>query len=194
MDGFALHSSIQYEWDDDQAKIRQREIPRQAIIFRSARIAVAWLNDVPHWGHTDASMTWLGLDYIGSTGGCTSHTTLVEQILAFTKPLASIPAGFTTTGDLEGGGEELVGWLTSLWTLQETIMRPDIILLDRNWEPHLAGMKMPITLDSILNFLMIRFFTGDLEALRKIHMRRYQEKINFLMGLEGSDTCFLRLA
>ena len=34
----------QDEWDDDQAKIRQREIPRQAIIFRNARIAVAWLN------------------------------------------------------------------------------------------------------------------------------------------------------
>jgi hypothetical protein len=64
------------------------------------------------------------------------------------------------SGDAENNEEEQIpsAWFTSLWTLQEIMIRPDMIMLDKNWRPLAVGNKLLIALDSLISL------AGELSA------------------------------
>lgn len=44
---------------------------------------------------------------------------------------------------------DMTGWFSSLWTLQESMMRPDMIFLNKQWEPLVTGARLAVTLGSL---------------------------------------------
>ncbi len=95
----------------------------------------------------------------------------LEHILELARSLASQPNGFelpVAAAGLEEEGEETetetepLRWLSSLWTLQESIMRPDMLLLNQDWEPLVVGGEMEMALEWICALLVTTGIdTGD---------------------------------
>jgi hypothetical protein len=53
-----------------------------------------------------------------------------------------------------------ISWFSSLWTLQEAFLRPDMILVNRNWEILTIDGHLPIPLDAMV-FLSTHFVQRD---------------------------------
>jgi hypothetical protein len=141
------------------------EISRQAIIFSNAISAIAWLNDAESWDGLRTTARWLSLFYL--------HTSVAENASAYRLP--DLPDPYETEDnpielvvwDAEGSREEFEGdpvvensaqpWFSSLWTLQEACLRPDMILCDKHWKPLVAGQSTAITLDHLIT--LINFIT-----------------------------------
>jgi hypothetical protein len=116
------------------AKRKDDEIMRQAQIFKSATRSVAWLNDVTGWRETETALRWLCARANESSfrrwrrrifGG-------LDKFEAFT----NLGSNGSELFEVGWDGEAIPNkWFTSLWTLQEVCLRPDMIPCDRNWRP-----------------------------------------------------------
>jgi Heterokaryon incompatibility protein (HET) len=167
---------VGYVWFDllcipqDRSVRALTEISRQAVIFSNAISTIAWINDVESWNGLRAVAKWLSLFYL--------HTSVAEDASAYSLPdlpdpyeieeeeieLFTYMAGNSQNEeadeDLSFDGSPQP-WFSSLWTLQEACLRPDIALCDRNWKPLLAGPNVAITLDHLValsNFIARKTF------------------------------------
>ncbi|KAL2851119.1 hypothetical protein BJY01DRAFT_245059 [Aspergillus pseudoustus] len=104
--------------------IARQEIARQAKIFRNATNAVAWINDVEGWHGLHVAVRQLAIQYLRAK----------NELPSWTVDLADRDEGeleiFCAPDGLHG---EVNGWFSSLWTLQELCLRPDMMLADRDW-------------------------------------------------------------
>ncbi|KAI4600083.1 hypothetical protein KJ359_001185 [Pestalotiopsis sp. 9143b] len=149
IDLFCIPQEMATTW---QAEICKQELPRQAAIFQNAATAVVWLSDIDDWSAIDPIISWLSLEYM-------SAHSMLEYDRAFDiasareviREQASSSDGLSiSTIEKDGNVRQgPPGWFTSLWTLQEVMMRPDMILVDRNWLPLLAGDCLAIDMDSL---------------------------------------------
>jgi hypothetical protein len=166
--------------DPEQQRICRTELIRQAHIFRNAETAVAWLFDVEDWGPTAAALAYLAIEFHNGTTNeeHTESMPLYNMILQAAGDHANRRCGLLE-GDVyvEGYDDDddaaVISWLSSLWTLQEALMRPDMLLLNRNWEP-LVVWHVTITLDTIACLVMCRsLMFGNLkkEPESKAHMQ-----------------------
>lgn len=136
-------------------KLQQQEISRQADIFRSARWAIAWLNTIADWNEMQIAMDWTSILHMHNHVGSSEFASLFLplSIRNMPRPLQRRPTeghimGFmvpvTEAGSQEGrfnislgpaipGPLEPSGWFTSLWTLQEICMRPDMLIASKDW-------------------------------------------------------------
>ena len=131
----------------------QIEIANQAEIFRLADIAIAWFNWIPHWSGLRSAVEWLVLLYT-----CLENTSTFRSDAAFEK--ATVAASETThllsyPPGVEARVEDLEksqpsSWFTSLWTLQEVCLRPEMILCARSWQPLQLGHGYRVSLDHII--------------------------------------------
>ncbi|KAL2817029.1 hypothetical protein BDW59DRAFT_152949 [Aspergillus cavernicola] len=127
--------------DSEQLQqIARDEIARQAKIFRGAKHAAAWFNDVDGWTGIHVILRQLAVSWLHSQ----------EELPAWLLNLAESdkqtePELFTIQGDELG---VMNGWFSSLWTLQELCLRPDMILLDRQWRPFVIHTT-PVRLDDL---------------------------------------------
>jgi hypothetical protein len=166
--------STRYIWFDlvcipqDGRLLQNVEIGRQAGIFQAARFAVVWLNQVDDWSGLRSAILWSSAEYLSR------YQNDVYQALGLlptATQLASRGLGLTTPADQDAEGtpeapwvfetrhDQIVTpdrWFTSLWTLQEACLRPDMILCDKNWD--IFGLqskddKVPILLDDIIALL-----------------------------------------
>ena len=147
--------------DTEQQRICRSELVRQAYIFQGASTAVAWLFDVDDWRPVSAALAYLAVEYHNNatTKEHTEQTPLYEMILAASAEHASDRCGLLE-GDpyaaSHGNGDlTVISWFSSLWTLQESLMRPDMLLLNQRWEP-LTVWQVAITLDTIASLVMCR--------------------------------------
>lgn len=132
--------------DERLAKISLLEIARQAIIFKRATTAVAWINDVETWAGTEAAISFIGLQWLKTSTYTLDKLESIDSALLAAADKASRPCELLAEASHPGEPRLFPGWLSSLWTLQETIMRPDMYLLDRHWEPLKVGRGLPISL------------------------------------------------
>ena len=144
--------------DNRLAGICQTELARQATIFRHAATSVAWLNDVSSWRDTEAAISWIGLDYLRASPPAPHPGSRDRGLEEITAALASsVPHSCgLVTYYLQGGGLEarVPGWFSSLWTLQESMMRPDMLFLNARWEPLCVGQRdTPITLAGMVSLM-----------------------------------------
>ena len=58
---------------------------------------------------------------------------------------------YTYGPDISGSGLEPSAWFTSLWTLQEVCLRPDMLLCSRDWEILTVGHGMPVPFDGLVS-------------------------------------------
>lgn len=130
---------IQYIWLDllcipqEQSPIMQEEVAKQAAVFSSASRAVIWLNDIRSWDGLQDTLRWLALDFL-------LHCSDDPGI------------GFKDMRDRLGqkpstGFHPPPSWLTSLWTLQEACLRPDMWLANERWEILTIDGRTPVSLD-----------------------------------------------
>lgn len=126
------------------------EISRQALIFSNAVGAIAWVNDNDAgWNNLSQAVKWfcafwaknsIDMEYLDV------WTAKVEETLEHTDD------NFMELMREESAGEsdvtfDINGWFTSLWTLQEACLRPDLVIFDKSWRPLMTGKGQLITLD-----------------------------------------------
>ncbi|KAL2831368.1 hypothetical protein BJY01DRAFT_254267 [Aspergillus pseudoustus] len=159
LDLFCIPQEMSVAW---QLEICKAELPRQLAIFSNSSTAVIWLNDVSGWDNTRSPAAWLGLKYLSlDLGGSASFVGIpgVEEALGVAARSASCPCDLDVTKrksiGADDGAQETIppAWLTSLWTLQEITIRPDMILLDKHWRPLAIGNKLLITLDNLISLV-----------------------------------------
>jgi hypothetical protein len=140
--------------NDRLAEICQLELARQAEIFRGARTAVVWLNDISNWGDVEVNITWLVLTYLkagarpGHYADRLAHLKYVMRRLKLTEN-----SDFRSSGFISDEDGISTGWLSSMWTLQEVIMRPDMVLLTKNWESLLCGDRIAVTFAKLTSLI-----------------------------------------
>ena len=137
------------------------EISRQAAIFGNARSVIAWLHDALCWDGLRTVTKWLSFVYLNTSanvsGGKYNILDLNPADEAFLDDAIELyiwdPVDFsqqTVPSSEEGNLAEPVPWFSSLWTLQEACLRPDMILCNRNWDPLCAEKDVFIPLDSVI--------------------------------------------
>jgi len=101
-------------------------------------IPSAWLHDLESFYGVTAALDWMCLKYLQVT--TTRDQDLIENKLSEAGAAASVPAELVTrdpdhdptTGDVSG--VEPSSWFSSLWTLQECALCPELELCSRTWE------------------------------------------------------------
>jgi hypothetical protein len=128
--------------NDPRAKM---EIANQAAIFKSATIAIAWLTTVPSWGGLQSTIELIALQFVGQDGGLELQEVIklaTEKAQKTTHLVVKDVRSKDVRDDVKGN---LQPWFTSLWTLQELCLRPDMLLCDSSWRPFSIGhFKVPM--------------------------------------------------
>ncbi|KAH0536394.1 hypothetical protein FGG08_006744 [Glutinoglossum americanum] len=139
-------------------EIQQAEIKRQATIFRNASTTVAWLNDVSTWVGLPAVIRYLCFNFLKGSVPDDEDKSELDSLLDAASTAAG---GFTElfqTHEREGVNPELRQpnpWFTSLWTLQETCLRPDMWLCDATWNFVAASEEMPVALNDLIALVLV---------------------------------------
>ncbi|KAI3391114.1 hypothetical protein diail_7937, partial [Diaporthe ilicicola] len=124
------------------------EVSRQAIIFYHASACIAWLNQISSWNNMQSCIQWLALHCLQQSTEGVGDMYDVAPLLAQMK--RSVEHG---TIELRKDGlhpYNVDPWLSSTWTLQETVLCPDMILCNREWEPLDLVPGTHISLHSLL--------------------------------------------
>ena len=145
---------VEFIWLDllcipqDRSELALIEMSRQAAIFTTAKAVVAWLWDVRDWHGLSDIIEWLANFCIRNRGEVGND-------------LPDPPAHQYTEMVLEDAPQDSpytpIGWFTSLWTLQEACLRPDMLLCNHDFSA-LTVKDVPITLDSLA--VLLNFATG----------------------------------
>lgn len=137
---------ISPQWE----KIHHDQVGIQAKIFSGAKHAVAWFSDVDTFDGVKAAVECGTILAMGRSSGVANFIvnpdvmrSIFEQGLSNACELAN---DSTTDKSLEGVNK----WFTSLWTLQEACIRPDMILCDQNWNKLSLNGKQPLKLDGLV--------------------------------------------
>ncbi|KAK4496813.1 hypothetical protein PRZ48_012797 [Zasmidium cellare] len=148
-------------------EIARQEIARQATIFRAARRAVAWLKDVHDFEGLQAVLLYMLYSMVSMPTGskeCTIASRLAEDAL---KAVAYKSTGLLEPWEVPLRPWELRPnvWFTSLWTLQELCLRPDMWLCSSDFKTLSVFGDQPL---SVLGILTIwRFHEEERRALVK---------------------------
>lgn len=118
--------------DPDLLEISRREIGRQAKIFRCAKFAVAWLNDIDSWRGLSGAIRRMSIQYLQEG----SEEEIPKPILELAMEDGDLPLELfdTTLAHATAPEDSINGWFSSLWTLQEVCLRPDMRFCNKNWE------------------------------------------------------------
>ncbi|KAF8847487.1 hypothetical protein BDZ45DRAFT_811551 [Acephala macrosclerotiorum] len=139
---------------DELVSIQQTEIGRQATIFRNAIQAIAWLHDVHDWSALRAIVRYLSLKFLANSPSRMVDTDILTSALN----TASEDAGPIPELLFESEDKKKVhsiqrkpnAWFTSLWTLQETCLRPDMLLSTADWQILEDSEGVPVALNGIV--------------------------------------------
>ena len=117
--------------------IAKQEVGRQAKIFRRAKYAVAWLNDIDTWKGMNAAIRRLSIHFLqeGNEDGIPQS---VVDLAALDNDSELELFGDTSESN-EAPEDFMNRWFSSLWTLQEVCLRPDMRLCNKNWEVLAVG-------------------------------------------------------
>ena len=162
-----------------QQDIMESEIARQAAIFGTARFTGAWLNDIDDWRGTRHAIAWLSWQYFQQTSwgpGFRFGDTVPDVI---NPPQVESPICNVDMSILEQNArcpanvfskeqDEVPHWFTSLWTLQEFCLRPDMVLFDKQWRPLRIAEEETIHLDEFIAFM--QFAQVDMLRPQRFHI------------------------
>jgi hypothetical protein len=137
-----LRCNTRYVWIDlfcipqDGSELMQVEIGRQASIFQNATFAVAWLNDVESFDALRQALIIMSYSLLALPDGCDEWDVYYWAIDTAWEKIGTQPSGllYKREGRFSWTHVECNPWFTSLWTLQELCLRPDMWLCSRDWE------------------------------------------------------------
>lgn len=136
--------------DEQLIFISAQEIGRQAKIFRRAKIAAAWFNDIDTWKAMNASILRLSIHFLQKGD--------VDDRLQSSQDPPGLHCDrnlelFEDASEANEDPEDFMNrWFSSLWTLQEICLRPDMRLCNKNWEVLAVGehAELHIGMDDLI--------------------------------------------
>jgi hypothetical protein len=131
------------------------EISRQSTIFLHSSACIAWLNDIENWEGLRKTVEFLSMHYLHWSSP--SHIYSTDQLLLKATAVANIPSG------LYKEDHTLSPWFTSLWTLQEACLCPEIVLSSVDFEQFNVGSGLTITLSQL-----IQLYDINLEMIEEV--------------------------
>lgn len=159
------------------------EISLQSYIFRGSRACVAWLNDIESWDGVKSGLRWLALKWLKGTVrpcddfpvGKWSNDGRADGDLATAARAADLPAELC-----QETGPQPNAWFSSLWTLQEAVLCPDLQLCSRNWETLVDEWGTPVSLTVLMVFLnmAMHFCVADGPIETSFVSRHYSRALN----------------
>lgn len=163
-----LPSKTRYVWFDllcipqDRSALGAKEISRQAQIFQGARYAIAWLNDVESLQGLGYVMGWQALNLFQPPNEDSEPRleSVLERMweLISDKP-SGLLGGYNRNGlpaTTKSGAirpllrGSLNPWFTSLWTLQEVALRPDMWLCAKDFSFATSDGVTPLPLSGVV--------------------------------------------
>jgi Heterokaryon incompatibility protein (HET) len=163
-----LQLTVSFVWFDlfcipqDGSLKANEEISRQSSIFQQSSVCMAWINDANSWEGVTRSTNWLGISYLENTTRPGHYNTegmkdefrkeadQFSELLQGSRMLQSHEHDHLV--DINSGSRPTV-WFSSLWTLQEAALCPDLLLVDRDWRPLTDAMKISVGLSALLDFI-----------------------------------------
>ncbi|MCJ1387455.1 hypothetical protein MMC18_000298 [Xylographa bjoerkii] len=141
------------------------EIANQAAIFRSASFAIAWLNVVPQWSGLLNAVEWLAAVYVGcnKADSFDLEEPFMEMLTLEANKITYL-LSYPSSDSFNDARPS--GWFTSLWTLQEVCLRPDMLLCDKDWRLLSLSSGFNIPIDHI-----VALWTSTYEAIARHHAR-----------------------
>ncbi|KUI59638.1 hypothetical protein VP1G_06882 [Cytospora mali] len=148
LNNIAVFGGLKHIWFDllcipqDRSELAQVEISRQAAIFGNAKLAICWMSSIGHLEGLRWAITWLAVTYAHLESGGTSDERMdsvmnvVDHITRSFPGLGvpeSLPMEVRFKGLVPGPASVDKAWFSSLWTLQEAVLRPDMVMCDRQW-------------------------------------------------------------
>ncbi len=166
-------TSTRYVWLDlvcipqDYSPRAVEEIARQAVIFLGAKHCITWMNSVTSWDGLRSAIDWMSLVFLD-----VDHVWLYDAPPSSSSSSPSLSPSFgrphpddtfrnanctglfdpyRITPDFTSADMTVSGWFSSLWTLQEVCLRPDMWLCNREWELLAVGPGpgTPVAVDTI---------------------------------------------
>ena len=149
----------QYIWFDllcipqDGSIIGAREISRQAAIFKGARHVIAWMNDVDSFLGLQHLARWQLLQLLRFRAE-EDNTRCDAMVLDGWGGFAWERTGLLVPCESQPAENwRLNPWFTSLWTLQEVSLRPDVWLCTRDWKFLSCDGAAPLSLGGFVSIL-----------------------------------------
>lgn len=133
----------------DESPEHRAEVANQTAIFHRAKNCIAWLNDVETWDGTKAAMDYLGMKYL-RTSATDPELAVSDKRLKY-----SIATAADQSLELMKANDEPSTWFSSLWTLQEAALCPDLQLCTRNMELLVDKTGTPISLSTLMAILSL---------------------------------------
>lgn len=137
------------EVDDTWVSIKRREIKRQARIFTSATKVVAWFPDISNFEGLTMLSKYMALNCLK---GPQTETDLYETILdnAWKITQDQQIEWYTEPKQQSNEINAFNGWFTSLWTLQEVSLRPDMMFSTADWKILSLNSTDPLRIDGLV--------------------------------------------
>ncbi|KUJ06309.1 uncharacterized protein LY89DRAFT_726625 [Mollisia scopiformis] len=154
------------QWKD----IHLEQVSIQAKIFSGAKHAAVWFSDVTGFEGVKAAVESAVITAIGLSSEGVKYLVnidVVKRIFQEAHRRDCELAGQTTQ---ETSRSDINKWFSSLWTLQEACLRPDMIICDKNWEYLSLNGKQPLKLDGLISLI-------DLAPFNMLH-----RQANFFYG------------
>lgn len=148
------------------------EISIQAEIFRGAHRCIAWMNHCQTFQGLNAAVEWLALKYLKTTSrpldGQSTFDTLdgrLDSLRTWAKQAMELMQLPSDTHPRHGNRpasprasskkevSEPAAWFSSLWTLQEAALCPNLQLRSQDWTTLSDGSRQPITLTTLFLFI-----------------------------------------
>lgn len=147
----------------------ESEIARQAAIFQSSQRCVAWLNDLDAWADVKLAISWCSMQFLAESRISDPAASNDARGSSKQERRRHVPdAGWGS--DLPGKlvnrpideenctldsrpGRPALRWFSSLWTLQEALLCPDMDLCCRDWSRLTDQWGHTITLKTLMVFL-----------------------------------------
>lgn len=177
-----IRPRVRYIWIDlfcipqDGSKKADEEINRQASIFQNAARCIAWINDARQWSGTEKALDWLGISYLHATTcpGIYDTDALLQSLRHEADTTSELfssqndpaevrlrhSAGLLAASGPRSGMSnnvetlaEPANWFSSLWTLQEAMLCPDITFVAQDWMPLNDRAANPVPLDAFFSFI-----------------------------------------
>jgi hypothetical protein len=159
------------------------EISRQADIFGNAVAVVAWLNDIDDWTGLRQTTEWLCRFCLGSYGDTEQELPEID---------VNQPTGLVIRDDNNDNEHARTpgSWFTSLWTLQEACLPPDMLLCNKNFELLVVGdnLRTVVSLDglaALLNFAIKYYGQGSFEMTLNSKITPEKSKFGIVLEYEG---------
>lgn len=147
LDLFCIHQ--------DGSEAAKDEIGIQSSIFKRSKKCIAWLHDVDKWEGVKAALSFVGLSYLRHNNN-DDELRVSDESLQLACNAANSPVEL-----VKSGLANFSTWFSSLWTLQEAVLCPDIQLCSKNMEIFDDTHGCPISLTTLC--LLLEDFDSTIE-------------------------------